>query len=115
IQQMREATIGEIDMRQQRILERNKGAYFAADGTTIGERPVEGTENPYRKLKAPSMIPDINALRSAGGEAMETELKNNVAKRISLLRPVKPPLHLIEAARKRAAEREQAPVSEKVE
>lgn len=115
IQQMREATIGEIDMRQQRILERNKGGSLAADGTTIGEKPVEGTENPFRDLKAPSMVPDIDALRSTGGEAMETELKNNVAKRISLLRPVKPPLHLIEAARKRAAEREQAPVSEKVE
>ncbi|MHA6643665.1 MobF family relaxase [Mesorhizobium sp. A623] len=114
IRDLQAKTLGEIDMRQQRILDNasRKGASLAADRNTV--KPVEGTQNPFRDLKAPSLVPDIDALKSTGGNDMETE-SNTVQKRVLLRSQVKPPAHLLEAARKRAAEMAAAPVVESVE
>jgi hypothetical protein len=107
---------GEVEMLRQRILDnsKRKNGSLASDEDTV--KPIEGKENPFRGVRAPSIEPDIEAIRSTGGPDMDRELQARIQPRIlaareaakeqqkSGIRRFTPPVKLVEEARKAAAD-----------
>lgn len=91
---------GEGEMLKQRILDnsKRKNGSLASDRDTV--KPIEGKENPFRDVRAPSIEPDMEALKSTGGREMDQELRQAVAQRIQR---IKPPVKAVEAARQVAS------------